>query len=75
MHVKQTVDNMMKSLISIVFILWLRYSHVQALAVKVLKPSSTKQGVEAALLIAPGAYIKGEAYESLGESMNIHDIT
>lgn len=76
LYVDQTVVNMMmKSLISTVFLLLLRYSYVQALAVKVLKPPSTKQGVEGALLIAPGAYIKGEAYESLGESMNIHDIT
>ncbi|XP_052719460.1 uncharacterized protein LOC128191438 [Crassostrea angulata] len=57
---------MMKSLISTVLLLLLRYSYVQALAVKVLKPPTTKQGVEGALLIAPGAYIKGEAYESLG---------
>lgn len=75
LYVDQTVVNMMKSLISTVFLLLLRYSYVQTLAVKVLKPPSTKQGVEGALLIAPGAYIKGEAYESLGEFMNIHDIT
>lgn len=77
LYVDQTVVNMMKSLVSTVtvFLLVLRYSYVQALAVKVLKPPSTKQGVEGALLIAPGAYIKGEAYESLGESMNIYDIT
>lgn len=77
LYVDQTVVNMMKSLIYTVtvFLLVLRYSYVQTLAVKVLKPPSTKQGVEGALLIAPGAYIKGEAYESLGESMNIYDIT
>ncbi|XP_061183326.1 uncharacterized protein LOC133191597 [Saccostrea echinata] len=39
---------------------------ISSLYVKVLKPQSTKTGPERALLVAPGAYIKGEAYEPLG---------
>ncbi|XP_022339040.1 uncharacterized protein LOC111134370 [Crassostrea virginica] len=49
-----------------VFLVFLACGYVDSLSVKVLKPPPAKQGLEGALLIAPGAFIKGEAYEPLG---------
>lgn len=51
-----------------VFLVFLACGYVDSLSVKVLKPPPAKQGLEGALLIAPGAFIKGEAYEPLGKS-------
>ncbi|XP_048728530.2 uncharacterized protein LOC125646336 [Ostrea edulis] len=56
----------MKSLVYCTCLFLFHFDCASLLSVRVLKPQPSKTGIEGALLVAPGAYITGEAYEPLG---------